>query len=704
MTRRISWISWLILGVGVLISVVAYNLVLVWERRADEQQFQNRVDGFVNSLNRELAINLEVLLGLNSLFQASRHVNREEFARYSQSKLARFETIQALEWIPRVDHDQRVQHESLARQEGLTQYRITQGFGTESETAPEREVYFPIYYVEPFKSNEMVIGFDLASDEARMDILRSAEQSGGLLATPGIDLVQGGLGVLIVMPLYSHDQSKQLLGFTQGVYLIRKIVNKIFELENIDRAEFALNLWDVTPGGDPQHLFASNVEGSVANQLYRQPVAVAGRVWEVRMSPSRLYLDRENEVAPWVILLAGLLISLLLAQYTRVLRYREYKVRYLVEERTQELEYSRRVTDAIIDSAVTALITIDKQGVVNRFNPAAERLFGYQKHEVVGRNVKLLMPEPYQSEHDGYLEHYLQTGEARIIGIGREVTGRRKDGSCFPTLLSVGESKVDGEPIFIGSLIDITQRKDAEQALISARNDAQRANRQKSEFLNMMSHELRTPLTVILGYLPLLKQPGRVPTADMVADIANDIDASGQHLLALINDLLDLSKIEAGSMTLHRESLSAWDLVNEVVEKLRNSADHKGIALINRAGPERLYGDSLRLQQVLINLIGNAIKFTQQGSVTIASARKDRVIALSVTDTGSGIAEEDLPVIFEKFKQLDSTSTRNRGGSGLGLAITERLVALHGGEIGVTSKLGEGSRFTFTIPAAQGEM
>jgi signal transduction histidine kinase len=269
-------------------------------------------------------------------------------------------------------------------------------------------------------------------------------------------------------------------------------------------------------------------------------------------------------------------------------------------------------------------------------------------------------------------------------------------------LLAVGEARVESDPIYVGTVLDITLQKEAEQALINAKNSAERANRQKSEFLNMMSHELRTPLTVILGYLPMLKKADALPPPDLIAEIATDIDTSGQHLLILINDLLDLAKIESGSMSLLQEPVVASDAVSSVMAKLRKSAEQQGLELHNQAHALQVYADPLRLQQILINLIGNAIKFTQQGSITVETKEVPGFVEISVVDTGSGIAEEDLAVVFEKFRQIDSSSTRSRGGSGLGLAITQQLVELHGGQITVASHLGEGSRFSFTIPVNGG--
>ncbi|TVO71947.1 CHASE domain-containing sensor histidine kinase [Sedimenticola selenatireducens] len=703
--RQQNWVLWLILLSGVTLTVIAFRFSISWENRSQQLIFQHRVDGIVATLNKELAINIEVLLSLNSLFQSSQHVDRGEFEIYTKSKLARFDTIQALEWVPRVSDDERMGHEQQARNEGLENYVITQGSRAGTMVAADKRAeYYPVYYVEPLSGNEIVIGFDLASNSSRKAVMQEAAARGEVRATTGIQLLQGDLGIMIAVPLFSQDEARQLLGFNLGVYRIARIVSKVFELSYIDPAEFHMKIWDSsTVSGSPALLYSNADESQEsATRTYTASLAVAGRTWRIELTPTDQFIAEGGMAGPWVILVAGLLLSLLLTQYVRVLRYREAKVRYLVEQRTQELALSERTTNTIVDSAVTAVITIDKHGSVRRFNPAAEKIFGYASDEVVGNNVKMLMPEPYQSEHDRYLQNYQQTGDAKIIGIPREVSGLRKDGAVFPMLLSVGEARVESDPIYVGTVLDITLQKEAEHALIHAKNLAERSNRQKSEFLNMMSHELRTPLTVILGYLPLLKKAEALPPSETVAAIAADMDASGQHLLALINDLLDLSKIEAGSMRLHREMISAREVTDSVMSKLAPAAEKKGLELVNRTVDELMYADPLRLQQILINLIGNAIKFTQHGTIQVEAELIAGFVQMTVADTGSGIAAEDLPVIFDKFSQIDSSSTRSLGGSGLGLAITRQLVQLHGGEISVTSQLGKGSQFIFTIPVSGG--
>lgn len=227
-------------------------------------------------------------------------------------------------------------------------------------------------------------------------------------------------------------------------------------------------------------------------------------------------------------------------------------------------------------------------------------------------------------------------------------------------------------------------------------------SRMKSDFLNLVSHELRTPLTVILGNAPLLTDPDRLPDPDEIAAIGRDIEAEGQQLLALINDLLDLSRIEAGRLKLNIKRVKARKVAGEALETVRPPALKKGIGLSWEGADLAVSADPARLKQILVNLLGNAVKFTRQGEVraAVGAGAGGNMARFEVTDTGCGIRPGDLDRIFDAFRQVDSSATRAAPGTGLGLAITRRLVEMHGGRIRVESRYGEGSAFIFTLPLA----
>lgn len=533
-----------------------------------------------------------------------------------------------------------------------------------------------------------------------------------------------------------------------------------------------------------------------------------------------------------------------------------------IVRKTKALKESEAKIRAILNTAINPIITINSRGLIQSYNPAAQILFGYSLEEVLGENVRMLMPDPYHSDHDEYIAAYLKTGQPKIIGKIRMVVGLRKDGSQFPMHLSVGEMAAGDEKSFVGIVTDmtervrveealsqtnaynqaildgttygiiatnregviqkfnrgaqkllgyspeevigkktpgnihdpqevaerakelsvelgktidpgfevfvvkarmgipeegewtyirkdgfrfpvllsvtaikneageitgflgvardITERKQAEKEIREAKEEAERLAKQakaatqaKSEFLAGMSHEIRTPMNAILGMAELLDE---TPLNKEQSQYVDAFKGAGETLLALINDILDLSKVEAGKMDFEEVDFDLNALVKETVEIMTVRAKEKGLDLpwsFSDKIPLNLKGDPTRLRQILINLIGNGIKFTDKGSVSLecrlenesqkTSDSKRVCLLFSVKDTGVGIPREKQETIFEAFSQADSTVTRKFGGTGLGLSLTQRFVEKMGGKICVASDPGKGSTFFFTAQFAIGE-
>jgi PAS domain S-box-containing protein len=369
-------------------------------------------------------------------------------------------------------------------------------------------------------------------------------------------------------------------------------------------------------------------------------------------------------------------------------------------------ETTRQATalSSIINTVVDGIITIDAQGIVETLNPAAENLFGYNADEVIGQNIKMLMPDPYRGEHDGYLGHYRATAEARIIGIGREVEGLRKDGSTFPMELAVSEMQVDGRQMFTGIVRDISERQKFLAELTDTREEANQANRAKSAFLANMSHEIRTPMNGIIGMAELL---GQHDLNEEQQHMLQTIQNSSSSLLRIIDDILDFSKIEAGKLTVETIPFSVCQVMEGVAELLMPTADKRQVALhlyIDPQIPARVPGDPLRLRQILANLLSNAIKFTgvdpaKAGWVQLrADPCGDDSVCFQVIDNGIGLDAAAQAGLFKAFVQAEGSTTRQFGGTGLGLAICKQLAGLMGGDISVDSEPGNGSTFAVTLP------
>jgi two-component system, sensor histidine kinase and response regulator len=367
----------------------------------------------------------------------------------------------------------------------------------------------------------------------------------------------------------------------------------------------------------------------------------------------------------------------------------------------QAIESEAR-TRLVIETALDAVISTDVQGKIIDWNRQAEVLFQYTRDEAIGQNFcKTVISSAYQEGHAQSFRQFLETLDCRVFERRIETIAVRRDGSTFSAEMAISPLKVSGSYIFNSFIEDITVRKRNEEQLKQAKELAEFANRSKSEFLANMSHEIRTPMNGVLGMTELLLATS---LTDRQRRYANNVRLSGEGLLTTINDILDFSKIEAGKLTLERVDFDLRDAVEEVIELLAERAHAKNLELVCNVPtevPTAVQGDPYRLRQVLMNLIGNAIKFTEHGEVvvdvsTLEQARTTVMLQIAVKDTGVGIPHEAQCHIFDAFSQADGTTTRKFGGTGLGLSIAKQLVELMNGTIKVESIPSQGSTFSFT--------
>jgi PAS domain S-box-containing protein len=361
----------------------------------------------------------------------------------------------------------------------------------------------------------------------------------------------------------------------------------------------------------------------------------------------------------------------------------------------------------LLEVAPDAIIEVDQQGVIVLCNAATERLFGYNREELLGAPVENLIPEASRFAHQKHRASYWQHPVTRPMGKGLLLHALRKGGVTFPVEISLSPVRSEDGFRVTAIIRDVTDRVIAEEQIravnqqLQQRNrEVERANRLKSEFLASMSHELRTPLHTILGFTELLEEEVDGPLNDRQKRFVQHVHQDAQHLLELINDILDLSKIEAGKMELRFEVFDARQAIEEVVASLQGRADAKNLVVLNHASPDcAVKADRVRFKEIFYNLLSNAVKFTLEGGrIEIACAPGESSVSFSVKDTGVGIPKQEQASIFDKFYQVGSTTKGVREGTGLGLAITKQLVEMHGGKISVESAPGQGSTFSFTVP------
>ncbi len=360
----------------------------------------------------------------------------------------------------------------------------------------------------------------------------------------------------------------------------------------------------------------------------------------------------------------------------------------------------------LLESMPDAIVVVNDIGRVIVVNRQAETMFGYAHDELAGRTLETLLPQRFRRAHLEHSARYREHSKVRPMGAGLELYGLRKGGEEFPVEISLAPLETDIGRLVLSAIRDITQRRNVERALHDKNLELERANQAKDRFLATMSHELRTPLNAIIGFtgLLLMKLPGPL-TADQEKQLGM-VQSSARHLLSLINDLLDVAKIESGNVQVQFTPLVCREVIDEVATTLRPAAEAKGLRLEVALPIDDvvLHADRRALHQILINLTNNAIKFTEHGSVTIELARTPAagggvVVRLAVVDTGIGISEADQARLFEAFTQVGGEgAARHRvEGTGLGLYLCRKLAELLGGRIEMHSEPGRGSRFELVL-------
>uniref|UniRef100_A0A2A3JVT8 histidine kinase n=1 Tax=Alloyangia mangrovi TaxID=1779329 RepID=A0A2A3JVT8_9RHOB len=410
--------------------------------------------------------------------------------------------------------------------------------------------------------------------------------------------------------------------------------------------------------------------------------------------------SRREGITELMIYIAAVLLALFIG--LTLLAYAMFRLFRLAQKRADALQFASTRMKTIVQTSPNAIVVTDEVGVVREFNTAAEALFGFTRAEAVGRlALELMVPAETLGRHQfGALAFLDEHRRPRPEEQHFEITLQTRDLHLFPAEISADRAEADN-PLYVFYIRDISNWKEAEEQLTEARDRALAGERTKSEFLAVMSHEMRTPLNGLLGAMQLMRDHS---LTERQGDLLDRMQSSGRLLLELVNDVLDLAKFEAGKMKAEEAPFSINRLLDGLVETAQPLAQTYGNELNWRwSGPEGdgAIGDARRLRQVLLNLVGNALKFTRDGSVEVEVEYLDAArteVEFRVIDNGIGIAEKDLARIFQDFETLDSSYAREAGGTGLGLGIARRFMRLMGGEIGAESEPGEGSLFWIRVP------
>ncbi|MBL0390767.1 response regulator [Ramlibacter monticola] len=743
----------LVLVVGVLVTLLSWDVAHNLSRSAENRRFEYRTSRILTDIRHGLQTDEILLRSVAGLFSVGGGISRQQWRDY-------FDALESgtrspgrlwLAFAQRVPAAEREAHERQARAEGIAGYGV--------RAAQERPFHYPLAYFRAFGTpDRRPLGLDLQDDPLAQEAMNRALQNGSVVLTGPLTLATpkgaGGQIWAMLVPVYAGGavptnpvaRQQSVLGFLVEAFDTMQLVESAL---GPDASVIGLRVRD----GNVPVFGSRELEARAGARPALQRTAeldFGQRRWNIEFLSLPGFQADVGGDQSWVILVLGFAISALMAGLLGLQANLRARALRQVEQRTQALRgaLAQRADSearmrAVFDHALDAIITIDSRGTVQSYNPAAERIFGWIADQVIGRNVNMLMPSPDRERHDSYLSNYLGGGKPKIIGIGRLVTGRRKDGSTFPMELGVSEMPVGGQRLFCGIVRDVTERMASEQALqqeramleqrvaertavltetntalqeeiverkrveselMGAREQALQAAEAKAAFLANMSHEIRTPMNAVIGMTALLED---TQLDSEQRSYVQTIHTSGDALLSTINDILDFSKSESGMLELEQRPFEIGVCIEEAFDMLAPRAADKGIDLLYEITdnvPHWLVGDSTRLRQVLVNLLSNAVKFTDRGEVCLTASVLRREaeevhLRFAVRDTGIGIPATHMESLFKAFSQGDTSTTRRFGGTGLGLAISARLVHMMGGDFKVESEEGKGSTFSFTMRA-----
>lgn len=712
--------------VGMLfLAISAFIGTAHWETENRLSEVEDQGNLIATALEQRVIAHREMLAALARTIEINPDISRSQFDHFTLDTLQEQQDIFALSFNPYITLSGRQFFEQkMAKEYPEGKFQITERNAVrELKRAGEKSDYVPVGYISPLAGNMPAIGFDINSEPRRQNAIARAQRSGKIAATEPIKLVQEKqerAGVLILAPAYqklvtTHDalSKHELIGFAVAVIKADEMVE--IALKGRLSPGLQISIEDAAADEASRMLYRSSSQAliAVSQPAWQKSLMMADREWALKVFVTEDYVQLHRSWIAWGVGVAGLMFTALLQLFLLAIAGRAALINRQVSEQTEEintknaaLTRSEERYRSVVESIKEVIFQTDAQGLWTFLNPAWTEVTGFGVQDSLG---KLFLDYVHPDDRQRNNELFEPLIQRKKDYCRHEVRYLHHDGGfrwieVYARLIIDAHDQIIGTA---GTLLDVTDRHEADDKLRTAMQNAEAANLAKSQFLATMSHEIRTPMNGILGMAQLLLPEG-VSETDR-RDYARTILNSGKTLLSLLNSILDYSKIEAGKVALEQLAFDPQQVLHETASLFGSATLNKGLLVETNWHGEagvRFISDAYRIRQMIANLVGNAVKFTDTGHIVleareISSDRDEVLLEFCVSDTGIGMDSETASKLFKPFIQADSSTTRKYGGTGLGLSIVKSLAKLMGGNVGVDSELGKGSRFWFTVKATR---
>ena len=712
------------LSVGLTLTLVTVLLtlgvrqVVNWSNERLRTGFERDAASATLAMAAQLQQPIHALEALHGVFIASDSVSREAMRLATRSWL-RGSGLQAMGWSERVSRKKLAEFEAMARADGLEGYTV---FDRAEVPAALDDEVIAMRFIEPMQGNASALGVNVLSIPAARVAVEAARRSDAAVATAGFRLTQyapqdNAVGVVIYRAVYLPVTAspERRMADTRGVVFVTlRPSEQLKALVAQVPGHLSVCVVDASLGAPPQRLAGrAGCESDAMALQHVRKVDFAGRQWELRVQARSDDLPQAHSADVWLFALVGLLSTAMLGGFLLIVTGRTRRIETAVRERTAALQaevQDRQVAEAalreseqrfrnILNNVPIGVVYTDLSGRLRQTNPRYCELTGYSEPELLSMSVADYT-HPDDVAPDDELRGQLVRGDVPMYRRHKRLLTREGATVWVQDTVSLLRD-ANGKPrSIVGVVEDVTEHLKLEEAE-RAREAAEASNRAKSEFLSRMSHELRTPLNAMLGFAQLLELDQRHPLTAAQLPWVGQIQNAGWHLLEMINDVLDLSRIESGNLRLQTETLNLVELLTATVALVEGEARQRNIRISQDVAPgaTTVLGDATRVKQILTNLLSNAVKYNaESGRIHIGCRQVDPdAVEITVTDTGLGMTTEQLAGLFQPFNRLGRERSSQQG-TGIGLVISQRLAELMGGSLRARSVAGQGSSFILCLP------